>query len=211
LLAIKLYKDNVSVALVAQGRLLLGAGRLFLLALVPIAVMIVPVTLILGQLSLWYQQRPLAVGEEAVVTMKLRGDVGAPFPEVNLLSGDDVETMVGPVCVRSKREVCWRIRADASGYHRLVFQVGEQTVDKELALGDGFMRVSAQRPAAVWWDALMYPWEQPFGPDSPMRSIEIDYPPRSSWTSGTDSWLIYWFIVSFVAAICFRGVLNVKV
>ena len=36
-------------------------------------VMVVPVILILGQLSLWYQARPLRVGEEAVVTLKLNG------------------------------------------------------------------------------------------------------------------------------------------
>ena len=211
LLAIRLFRDSASVALRAQGRLLLGAGRLFLLALVPIAVMIVPVTLILGQLSLWYQQRPLAAGEEAVVTVKLNGDAGTPFPEVGLRPEDAVETLVGPVRVMSKREVCWNIRARESGSHRLVFHVGEQTVDKELTVGDGFMRVSTRRPGWVWWDALLYPWEQPFRPDSPVQSIDVAYPSRSSWTSGTDSWLIYWFVVSMIAAICFRGVLNVKV
>jgi len=34
-------------------------------------VMIVPMSLLLGQLSLWYQSRPLRVGEEAVVTCSL--------------------------------------------------------------------------------------------------------------------------------------------
>src|SRR5689334_24491944 len=58
LLALKLFKESAAVALQAQGRLLVGAARLFVLALVPMAVMAVPVTLALGQLSLWYQQRP---------------------------------------------------------------------------------------------------------------------------------------------------------
>ncbi len=55
LLALKLFKENAVVTLRAQNRLLAGAGRLFVLALVPMAVMALPVTLILGQLSLWYQ------------------------------------------------------------------------------------------------------------------------------------------------------------
>ena len=55
LLALKLFKDSTAAVWQAQGRLLLGAGWLLVLALVPMAVMIVPVTLILGQLSLWYQ------------------------------------------------------------------------------------------------------------------------------------------------------------
>ena len=79
---------------VSRRSILLGAARLFVLALVPMAVMAVPVTLILGQLSLWYQQRPLQVGEEAVVTLTLNGDVEAPFPEVRFQPTDAVEMTV---------------------------------------------------------------------------------------------------------------------
>ena len=44
------------------------------------------------------------------------------------------------------------------------------------------MRVSAERPGWSWSDILMQPAEPPFGPDSPVRSIRIDYPGRDSWT-----------------------------
>jgi len=36
--------------------------------------MAVPVTLLLGQLALWYQARPLRVGEDTVITLELNGD-----------------------------------------------------------------------------------------------------------------------------------------
>ena len=84
-------------------------------------------------------------------------------------------------------------------------------IEKELAIGDGFMRVSTLRPGQSWSDVLLYPWEPPFSPDSPVQSIEITYPTRSSWTSGSNSWVIYWFIVSMVAGLCFRRVLNVNI
>src|SRR5262249_57891195 len=119
LLALKLFKENARVTVSAHVGLLLGAGRLFVFALAPTAVMVVPVTLILGQLSLWYQQRPLQVGEEAVVTLALNGDAGAPFPEVSYQPPDAVETTVGPVRVFSKREVCWNIKVRKIGYHHL--------------------------------------------------------------------------------------------
>jgi hypothetical protein len=213
LLALKLFKDSARVAVRAQGRILLGAQRLFLLALVPMAVMTVPVILLLGQLSLWYQQRPLHVGEEAIVTLKLNGNADAPFPEVSLAPQPTgaVETRLGPVRVLSRREICWNIKAHESGHHRLTFQVGGQTIDKDLTVGDGLMRVSARRPGWRWTDALLYPAEQPLPPDSPVASVDIDYPRRPSWTSGTDWWVFYWFGVSFVAAFCFRRVLNVNV
>lgn len=211
LLVLKLFKDSPRVALQSQGHLLVGAGRLFILVLVPAVVLILPVTLILGQLSLWYQHRPLTVGEEAVVTLKLTGIAGASLPEVQFVPTQGVEPTVGPVKLLSKREVCWNIKARANGYHRLAFQLGEETIDKELAVGDGFMRVSVRRPAWSFSDALLHPAEEPLRPNSPVRSIEIQYPARSSWTSGTDWWMTYWFAVSLLAAFGFRRLLQVNV
>jgi len=209
LLALKLFKDSARVSLRAQGRILRGAFWLFVLAIMPMLVMVVPVTLLLGQLALWYQVRPLRVGEDTVITLKLNGDAGSAWPAVSLQPSDAVEVTVGPVRVRSKREVCWNVKARERGSHRLVFQVGDQPSSKELAIGDGLMRVSAQRPGWDWSAILLNPGEEPFRPDHPVRSIEINYPHRSSWTSGTDSWVIYWFVVSMVAALCFRRAMNV--
>jgi hypothetical protein len=211
LLALKLFKDSARVSLKAQGRILLGAFRLFVLAVVPMLVMAVPVTLLLGQLALWYQARPLRVGEDAVIALKLNGDAATAWPPVSLEPNDAVAVEVGPVRVRSQRTVCWNVKAREGGSHQLVFQVGGQPVAKELAVGDGFMRVSQQRPGWDWSEILLNPWEEPFRPDASVHSIEINYPRRSSWTSGTDSWVIYWFVVSMVAALGFRRVMNVNV
>lgn len=211
LLALKLFKDSTPVALRAQGRLLLGAFRLFVLAIVPMLVMIVPVCLILGQLALWYQLRPLRVGEQAVITLKLKHDQASPGPDVSLRPTDAVEVVTGPVRVLSKREVCWDLKAAKTGTHRLEFQAGAETAVKELAIGDDLMRVSKLRPAWNWPDVLLNPHEQPFRAGSPVQSIEIDYPHRSSWTSGTDTWVIYWFVASMIGALCFRRLLNVNI
>ena len=174
-------------------------------------VMAMPVTLLLGQLGLWYQARPLRVGEEAVITLKLSGQPESPWPAVSLEPTDAVEVAVGPVRVRSQREVCWNVTARKPGSHRLVFQVGDQAIDKELAVGDGFMRVSTERPGWDWESILLNPGEARSAPTIRSESIAIDYPERSSWTSGTDWWVIYWFVVSMVAALCFRPVMNVNV
>jgi hypothetical protein len=72
------------------------------------------------------------------------------------------------------------------------------------------MRVSPLRPGWDWSDALLNPLEKPFGRDSMVRSIEIEYPTRSSWVSGTDTWVIYWFVVSLVAGFMLRHRLGVN-
>ena len=73
------------------------------------------------------------------------------------------------------------------------------------------MRVSARRPAWEWSEALLHPAETPFPPAGPVRSIDISYPARTSWTSGRDHWVIYWFGVSMIAAFAFRRTLGVNV
>ena len=210
LLTLKLFKDSPWVALRAQGHIIIGACWLVLLAMVPMSVMIVPALLLMGQLSLWYDARPLSVGEETVITLKLNGPADSPWPEVYLRPTEAAEIMIGPVRVRSKREICWDIKALQSGYHRLVFHVDGQPIDKELAIGNGFMRISRLRPPGNSWDTLWHPEETPFAASAPVQSIAIDYPERSSWTSGTFWWPIYWLAASMAAAFAFRRPLNVN-
>lgn len=211
LLALKLFKDSASVAVRAQGAIIVSAAWLAFYAIVPIVVMTVPVLLILGQLALWYQSRPLRIEEEAVLTLKLKGDIPSAGSDVRLEPTDGIEVLVGPVRVQSKRELCWNVKARSNGYYHLVFQGDDWTYGKDLAIGEGFMRVSPQRPGWHWLDVLENPSEEPFRPESPVQSIEIAYPKRASWTSGADKWVIYWFAVSMISALCFRRVLNVNI
>ena len=190
---------------------MMAAFWLMIHALAPMLVMAVPVLLILGQLALWYQARPLRVGEDLVLTVRLNGDVQSSWPKVRLEPSNAIAVALGPVRVLSKREICWNIKAQREGYHRLVFQVGRQQTEKELAIGDRFMRVSGRRPGGDWADRLLNPGEAPYDRDSPIQSIAIEYPERSSWTSGTDWWMVYWFAVSMVAAFCFRRWLKVSI
>ena len=81
-LALSLFKDSVLVSMRSQGRILRNAGHLLLLAIVPMLIMTLPMCLLLSQLALWYQARPLHVGEEAVLTVRLADGNGNQMPEV---------------------------------------------------------------------------------------------------------------------------------
>ncbi len=211
MLALKLFKDSFSVTFREPWRVFGGALLLLFHAIRPMLVMIVPVSLLLAQLGLWYQSRPLRPGEYTVVTMKLNGSIDSPWPAVTMKSQPSVELTTGPVQILSKREICWEIRALESSNGQLIFQVDDQQVEKELAIGDGFMRISAERPGWQWTDIMLHPGERPFGPDSVVQSISIDYPDRQSWTSGTDWWIVYFFVTSLVFAMIFKPFLKVKI
>lgn len=211
MLALKLFKDSIKVTLQCEGRVFKGAGLLLLYSIRPMLVMIIPVSLLLSQMGLWYQFRPLLPGEETVVTMKLNDNIASPWPDISIEPLSAVEVTTGPVRLLSKQEICWKIRAREMGYHHIVFQVDEQQIEKELAIGNGFMRLSAKRPGWHWADILLHPSERPFGPDSVVCSISIDYPERPSRTSGTGWWLIYFFVASLVFALIFKPFLKVRI
>lgn len=211
LLALKLFKESAGVILRCQALVFWGALRLMALSLVPMLVMIVPVLLILGQLALWYQARPLHVGEEALVTLRLNGTDKSEMPAVELRPGEAAESVSGPVRVSSQRAVYWKLKALKAGAQHLTFLVGDELVTKDLAVGQGFMPVSRRRPGWSWTDVLLYPGEPPFPANGPVHSIDVEYPKRLSWTSGTDSWLIFWFVASMAAAFAIRPWLDVNI
>ncbi|MGD9856687.1 MAG: hypothetical protein AB7U20_17205, partial [Planctomycetaceae bacterium] len=190
LLALSLFQDDLRVGLRAQGRLLAGAARLLGLSLVPMLIMALPMGLLLGQLGLWYQARPLRTGEESVVTVRLAADAPDSLRAIELVPSTAVEAVIGPVRVPSKNMVCWTIRPVEPGRHPLEFSTGRKVIHKELAVGENMQPTSLQRPAWNWTDVLVHPRERPFTHDSPIQSIEVAYPTRPSWTSGTNSWMI---------------------
>ncbi len=211
LLALKLFKDSLSVTFRSQGRLFLGSLRLLTLSLVPLAVMIVPVSLELAQMAVWYQWRPLRPCETALITMKLAGDGNATLPAAKIVAIPGAEAVTGPVRLRSEREICWEIEAREPGRHVLEFSVDGASVTKELVVGDTMARLDPVRPGWTWTSLVLHPLEPPFRAGSPVTEITIGYPPREGWVAGADGWLIYFFVASLVFAFILKPFLNVKI
>lgn len=210
LLALSLFKDSLPVSLRAQGRILASAGRLLLLSIIPLLVMTLPMVLLLGQLSLWYQAQPLPVGADSIVTLRLSAGAEENIQHAALMPSSAFDCTVGPVRVPAESIVCWKIQTRQTGLHQLSLNVAGETYTKELAVGTGFLPVSLKRPEWNWTEVLLHPRERPFAVDSPVQMIEVVYPERQSMTAGTDSWLVYWFAASMIAAFVARPFLKVN-
>jgi hypothetical protein len=211
LLAMKLFKDNIPVVLKSQVKILLSAFLLLVHSFRPMGVMIIPFSLLLGQLGLWYQSRPLSPGEQAVVTVQLAASDADPMPQVSLQPSAAASVLVGPVHVPAKRQVFWQIQANEAGEHLLTFQAAGEQVQKELAVGNGLMSVSITRPGLKVMDVILHPAEKPFDKASPIQSISIGYPDRPSKVTGTDFWIISLFVISMAVAFLVKPFLNVKI
>jgi uncharacterized membrane protein (DUF106 family) len=210
LLAMKLFKDNIPVVLKSQVKIFAAAMMLLVHSFRPMLVMIIPFSLLLGQLGLWYQSRPLAVGEQALVTLQLADSGADPMPPVSLQPSAAAVVMTGPIRVPSKHQVYWQIQAKEAGKNTLTFQVADQQVQKRLAVGDGLMPVSMTRPGLNITDLILHPAEKPFGKAAAVQSIAITYPDRPSKITGTDFWIISLFVISMAVAFLLKPFFKVK-
>jgi uncharacterized membrane protein (DUF106 family) len=211
LLAVKLYKDSFSVAMKSQARVLAGACRLLLYSLVPMLVIILPVCLVLAQMGAWYQARPVRPGDGQVMVQVKMNHRSGTLPQVTLDPLPGVRLLTGPVHVTSRGEIYFKLQPLEHGNHTLIFHVGDGRYEKQMVVGEGFMRVSPQRPGASPWDVLMYPLEKPFASEDLVQSISIAYPPRESRIYGTDWWVVYFFLASMACAVLCKPFLKVRI
>ncbi len=198
LLALKLFKDDLRVMFLCQGRILWAALRLQRFVLVPVLWMALPMLLLLAQMGVRYQWRPLRPGEQSLIRLRLTA-AASKAAIATLQPSPGVVVEVGPV--PGGGEVVWRIRGGDIGRHTLVFHMDAKAIEKEIVVGEALERVSATRPAARWTAQLLHPTEGRCPRETGAESIEIEYPARNSWIHGSDYWVVTFFVVSMIAAL----------
>ena len=86
LLEMRLFKDNFRVSFGAQRQILAANWRYIGYSAKPLLVMIVPLVLILIQLNFWFGYEPLAVGQTAILKVRINriekpGEIQPQTPE----------------------------------------------------------------------------------------------------------------------------------
>ena len=209
LIGVRLFQHDVGVVLRLQGKIVGDTFRFMRLALVPLVIMLVPVLLIMTQLALRFDVRPVAPGESVVLKALVR-DASVLDQPVSLEAPEDVTVESPPVRVRATSEVAWRVRVDAPGDHVLRVSVGDQSLEKELSGGRGWRGIGQLRTANAL-DALLYPGEPPIDSGHAIEAIEIGYPPLEMSLLGIGvNWLIGFFVLSMLFGFACKGVLGVE-
>jgi hypothetical protein len=207
LLALKLFKDEISVTFRSQGRVLGALARLQWHMLRPVFIMLLPMLLLLGQMGVRYQWRPLHSGEQTLIRLHLN-PAQTDAPETVLEPNPGVIVEAGPV--PGGGEVVWRIRGGQPGRHTLRFRVGGATVEKELVVGDGFQRVSAERLGLRWTSQILHPAELLLPAGGTVESIEIQYAGVHSYIYGANWWILSFFVISMLFALLLKPVFKVR-
>jgi hypothetical protein len=213
LIGLRLFKDDLRVFFRIQYHVLVWTVRYLRYSLVPMLILMVPTLLILIQLNLHYGCRPLRVGEQTLVKVKLREPMAlARGTQITLEAPDNLKVETPPVRLAEVNEVCWRVRGVLAGQSDLKVSDGKVSVTKQVAVGDRRQAVSSLRTGEDWLTRLLYPAEAAIPSQSAIASIEIRYPELDLSILGRHvNWLVLFLILSLVFGYALKGVLGVKI
>jgi hypothetical protein len=213
LIGLRLFKDDLRVFFGIQARVMVWTVKYLRHSLVPMLILMAPTILILIQLNYHYASRPLRVGEQTLVKVKLREtDLLARGGELTLTAPATVKVETESVRIPELREVCWRVRGVAPGRAELTVSDGKEQVSKRIAVGGRLEGVSTLRTGENWLASLLYPGEAPIPPQSAVQSIEVLYPDLDIrlWSLHLD-WLILFLVLSLAFGYACKGLLGVQI
>ncbi len=210
-LAIRLYKDDIGLMVDTMKNIIVSNLLYMKQSLRPMLFLLVPVGIILIQLGVRYEFRPLKVGEAVVVSLRVE-DAAVELADVRLDLPEGLELNIPPVRVEQLREINWRLKATQSGVFNLAFKHGDHVVDKRLQVVDALAPVTAQVAKHDIGVTIMNPAESSLGEASFASLVSISYPVRDFELWGFSlHWLVAFFVISLIAAFGFKGMLGVEV
>jgi hypothetical protein len=201
ILEIRLYQDNLGSVFHAFGALVVGTGRYLLEALLPVAVLAIPLGVWLGHMGHWLEWRPLQPGEATVLTVAVADGVDLSSVQAELALPDGLEGDAQPFISPNSRELAWRLRAvrPVSGVLTVSLNGGEPVGKRVSVSADGSAGpVFPERPARGSLGALVAGPEgcMPAGGDA--ASVRLEYPKRV-WLVGDRP--INWILACMMLAI----------
>jgi hypothetical protein len=210
LLELRVFADEPAATGRALRSLLSANLRYMGLALMPALWLALPMGLLLIHLESFYGRAPLTPGSEAVVTMRMapgwKADAAAPVLE----TPPQVKITAPPVRAASAREVSWRLLPVSAVSDALVFTVDGVRIRKLILAGNG-QRFVPGRGVSSSLATLWSPAESRV-PSSAVEWVEIRYAGASLRVFGLEvNWLVWFLLVSLVAALLLKKRLGVVI
>jgi hypothetical protein len=196
----RLFTDEPLLIWKAQWGLLTANVRYLAMMLVPALVLTIPMMLIFAQLECFYGYAPLEPGQQAIVTVQMKGQ-GGQAPVLRAPDGISVDSPA--IRMDGGQQISWRIRAVRPVTGDMKFVFPDATVEKSVQAGVGPQYVSERRVSSAL-DLIWHPAEGRL-PAGPVDWIELRYPPATVHALGLDlHWLIWLLILSMASGLIFK-------
>lgn len=210
LLEIRLFSHDI-VQVVKSTGVILAKNVVYLgNHMVPMAVMIVPFVVILGQLVANYAYDPSPEGSVELLHVRLDPEAGVSARDVTLTLPEGVALDASPVQT-ADHQVFWRLRAEAPGDHVLRVKVGDEIFEKGWAVGGDARKVPLKRLRGL--EAVLYPAESALPGSGPVLSMELGVHPRSlgPLPAGELGIVVWALVLSLAAGFAVKGVFGVTI
>jgi hypothetical protein len=209
ILAIRLYRDFWKTIVASFFKSLYYTGKYFVLNLGPLLLVLPLMFLLFVQMDIRYGMRPFQVREDIVVKARFSGDINNLAPE--LMPGAIFRPAMNPVFVPALREVDWKLKATSDGSGAIAIRIGGATVGKNLVIGGGLSALSNRKMAASSLAHFIYPAEKLLEPQTPLKSISIEYPARSiSFLGFRTHWLVWYLVLTMIIALALKNKFGVE-
>jgi len=210
LLAIRFFQDDVGVLLRLQGAIAADSLRYFGHSLIPMVVLLPPMLVLMIHLNTRFNERPLAVGETAVVKVHVQ-DASSLRQDISLDVPPGLTLETPPVRIPSEQEAAWRLRADEAGDYSIRVRLGDEVVEKSISVDGVWKRISPYRTSNAV-GAIFYPGESVLDSSGPVQSVSIDYPELAIKVLGFRiHWIVIFLVLSILFTFALRNVMGVEI
>jgi uncharacterized membrane protein (DUF106 family) len=210
-LEMRLYKEDISVVMASQRRILRANMGYMKLAVIPALVMIVPVVLIMVQLSLRYGQVGFRPGDTVMVKVQAEDGVDVVRNRMTLKVGSGIEKASPAVRIPSLNETDWKIKLTDRGIHDLTLETATGDVTVPVYTTERLVPKYGTFKKASFWETIFNPGAPRIPEAVPIEAIKILYPEMSfSWGFITLSWLWSFLIISMAFGVILKFVFGVE-
>jgi hypothetical protein len=210
-LEMRLYKEDVSVVMASQRRILRANLDYMKLALIPALVMFIPVVLIMVQLSLRYAQTGFRPGDSAVLKVTMEKGVDVVGSNVRLTTNGGLEKASPAVRIPSLGETDWKIKLTDSGVHDLTLETATGKISLPIYATDRLVPIYGTFKKASFSETILNPWAPRIPANVLIKSVEVTYPKLSfDWGFIKLSWFWSFLIISMAFGVVLKFVFGVE-
>ena len=209
MLELWLYKDDLGVMLRAQGNVFICSLRYMGLALVPMAILLIPVGLVIVQLESQFAFRPLLPGETALLTVQVDSPKAVSTIDAGLRLPDGLVAESPALRIDRDGRLMWRLRVNEAGQHDLGIRLDGSDYQRRLLAEPGAGKLWPQAYNAADWRILGSAAEPPLPAGSPIIRTEIDYARARGQFVGLSSASWWLLLFTLILGFALRGLFGV--
>jgi hypothetical protein len=210
LLAVRLFRDQLSVVTGSYAKILRGTGRYLRLAFMPLLYVIIPITFLIVQLDRCLGSTAIQTGMPFLLTVHTDG-----AEAMNALTLDlpaEIAMTAPAVHVPAENAVVWRLAASREGDYQIKIVAGADDVTKNVRVSSELARVSPVRLRGHFWERLFTSGEPALPANGAVESISINYPERNIEIAGYEiNWIVLFFVLSMIAGYLFKELLGIQI